>query len=178
MLGDAMCCPNAGGATAPTLLWACLGNPASSGWFRPRSLCSHCHWLVTCIKPASLRHFICTARNDPLRAWGESWQLGHGANCCYGGSLGVCAPVCMCLCMFAATCGLYASHTCAHVYLSYVCMCVNVNLHVCPPLSLKHTHTCQENPRDPGGDRREDQVSGSGATGSSRVSGPESQPSS
>lgn len=65
--------------------------------------------------------------------------------------LHVCAHVYVCAHM--CTCGLYASHTCAHVYLSYVCMCVNVNLHVYPPLSLKHTHTCQENPRDPGDDR-------------------------
>lgn len=138
MLGDAMCCPNAAGATAPTLLWACLGNPASSGWFRPRSLCSHCHWLVTCIKPASLRHFICTARNDPLRAWGESWQLGHGANCCYGGSLGVCAPVCMCLCMFAATCVCTCVCVCTHVYMWVVCLA-----HLCTCISLICVHVCK-----------------------------------
>ena len=126
----------------------------------------------------------------PLRPWGEPWRLGHGADCCCGGSLGVCIPVGMCLCMFAATRVCMCMCVCTNVYiwvvcLTHLCTCISLMcVHVCkcasacvsPPQPATHTRTHQENPRDPGGDGREDQVSGSGATGSSQVLGPEAQP--
>lgn len=129
VLGDTMCCPNAGGPTAPTLLWTCPGNPASAGWFRPRSLCFHCQAYKS-------KALYLHSKECPLRPWVEPWQVGHGADCRCGGSLGVCVPVCMYLCMFAATrvrtcmcvhtCVYMACmpHTLVHVYISHVCACV------------------------------------------------------
>lgn len=68
---------------------------------------------------------------------GESWQLGHGADCCCGCSLGVRAPVCMCLCMFAATHVCTRVCVCTHVYMWVICL-----THLCTCISLICVHVC------------------------------------
>lgn len=128
VLGDTMCCPNAGALQLPPcsgLVQETLPLQGGSG----QGVCFHCQ---ACKSKALYLH----SKECPLRPWVEPWQVGHGADCCCGGSLGVCVPVCMYLCMFAATrvCMCMYVHTCVymacmphtlvHVYISHMCACV------------------------------------------------------
>lgn len=179
-----VCCPDAVGPSAPALLCACRGNPASAGWFRPRS---RVFTVTGCSRASGPQISGASFAWQAMAVPGPRCRPGRpgcAADCC-GGPHSVCAHLCasacaslcvcgctrvsVCMCTHACICELHACthmHTCISLRAD---VCVNVHLRVCiPPQPAAHVHTGWEAPQDAGGERREDQGSGSGPLGPCR----------